>query len=114
VEIDHLSEHNLWADLAMQLERGGVFYATYQPMELGTLVDLTVMLPDEEEPITVAGVVRWTRPHLEGSEGWPGIGIKFIELDAVTHERFERFAMSRQPIVFELDDAPIRRRGKTG
>jgi uncharacterized protein (TIGR02266 family) len=109
IAIDKGSEHNFWAGLALEVEGGGVFVATYQALELGTIVDVRVTLPDVAEPMTVEGVVRWTRPHLDGSDGAAGVGIKFLELSTDAHERFERFAKLRAPIVFELDDAPVRR-----
>ena len=112
ITIDEHSEHNFWAGLAMQVEEGGVFFATYQPMRIGTVVDMALALPDGKEPITVAGVVRWTRPHLEGSDGAAGIGIKFLDLSSDACPRVEEFARARAPMVFELDDPPIRRRGK--
>jgi type IV pilus assembly protein PilZ len=96
----------------MHVESGGVFFATYQPMRIGNVVDMAVTLPDAKEPITVSGVVRWTRPHLEGSDGAAGIGIKFLDLTSEGCARVEEFARARPPMVFELDDPPIRRRGK--
>jgi uncharacterized protein (TIGR02266 family) len=113
ITIDHHSEHAFWADLAMQAERGGVFYATYHQFSLGTLLNFVVTLPDGERPIPVKGVVRWTRPHLPGSDGAVGVGVKFIELAAEAKERIERFARTvREPMVFELDEVPVRRKRK--
>jgi uncharacterized protein (TIGR02266 family) len=109
IAIDKNSDHNFWADLDLVVERGGVFVATYQALELGTVVDLLVTLPDAAEPVTIAGVVRWTRPHLDDSDGAAGVGIKFLDVSTAAHERFKRFASVREPIVFALDDAPLRR-----
>lgn len=113
ITIDDVSDHNLWADLTMDLAAGGVFVATYQPLSLGTSVDLEVGIADEE-PIHAKGVVRWTRVHMDGSDLPAGVGIKFVELDAETRDRLQRFAETvRTPIVFELEDAPMRRRRRS-
>lgn len=113
ITIDDVSDHNLWADLTMDLAAGGVFVATYQPLSLGTSVDLEVDIADDG-PIHAKGVVRWTRVHMDGSELPAGVGIKFVELDPTTRERLQRFAETvRTPIVFELEDAPIRRRRRS-
>jgi uncharacterized protein (TIGR02266 family) len=111
IVLDALSEHNLWANLAMEIERGGVFVATYRALTIGTQVDLCMTLPDGGEPVAACGVVRWTRPHLEGSDGVPGLGIAFVNLDTAARARIAEFAESvREPFVFELEEAPIRRR----
>jgi uncharacterized protein (TIGR02266 family) len=113
IAIDDASDHTFWADLTMEVDKGGVFVATYQPLPLGAVVDLEMTLPDGGEPVPASGVVRWTRPHLEGSDGVAGVGVKFVELSAEAKERVARFAEARQPMMYDLEDAPIRKRRRS-
>lgn len=109
--IDAESEHALWAGITLDVEKGGVFVATHHVLSLGTIVELELSLPDGQPPMHIQGVVRWTRLHSSESDGAPGVGVKFIELDAREQERIAWFATTvREPIVFELDEAPPRRR----
>jgi uncharacterized protein (TIGR02266 family) len=110
ITMDAASDHTLWADLAMDVLKGGIFVATYEALTLGTLVDLEVTLPDSETPLAFTGVVRWTRPHIEGSDGATGVGVKFVELSDNAKNRMLAFAKLREPVIFDLDEAPIRGR----
>ena len=42
------------------LSRGGVRLATAAPPKVGTLVKVTLHIPDEPEPLTLRGSVVWT------------------------------------------------------
>lgn len=111
VVLDATSEHHLWSDLTMSVDRGGVFVATYQHLPLGTVVDLELTLSDDEPPITAKGVVRWTRGHSDVSTAGAGVGIKLVDVATDVTERLDRFAlMVREPMLFELEEAPMRRR----
>jgi uncharacterized protein (TIGR02266 family) len=111
ITMDGVNDHTFWADLAMNLENGGVFVATYEALALGTIVDLELTLPDSDFPLAFSGVVRWTRPHIEGSDGATGVGVKFMQLSEDASKRIKSFTETvREPIVFDLDEAPIRGR----
>ena len=111
IMIHATSEHAFWADLMMEADKGGVFVATYEPLALGTLVDMELELPDGGDVISVTGVVRWTRPHIEGSDGATGVGVKFLSLTDNERRRVIHFSEKiRQPMIFDLDEAPIRSR----
>ena len=112
ITIHATSDHAFWADLTMEVDKcGGVFVATYEALVLGTLVDMELELPDGGDPIAVTGVVRWTRPHIEGSDGATGVGVKFLSLTDDERRRVVHFSEKiRQPMIFDLDEAPIRSR----
>ena len=108
--VDAVSEHNFWCDLSMDIRTGGVFIATHEPLRIGTVVEITLRL-DAGEPLIVGGVVRWTRPYFEGSDGPAGVGVKFVSLDSAIRELLSRFVQTvREPILFELDEMPLRHR----
>ncbi len=113
ITIDRTTDHNLWADLTMDVVNGGgVFVATYHAIHLGTEVELIVTLEGEEKPFAARGVVRWTRPHRDGSDGPAGVGIRLIGVGDDTAEMLTRFATTREPIMFDLEEAPMRARSQ--
>lgn len=114
ITLDASSEHNVWCDLSMDVAEGGVFVATYEAVRLGTVVDVALRLPEDDEPTETSGVVRWTREHVDGADAPAGIGIKFVSLSPSAREALGRFAECvREPILFELDEGPIRRRARS-
>ena len=111
VKIDDASEHTFWADLTMDLASGGVFVATFHPLAVGTVVHMLVTLARDDVPFAAAGVVRWVRPHREGSDGAAGVGVAFLDVDPDALGKVQRFAETeRSPIVFESGDSPMRTR----
>lgn len=70
---------------------GGLYVSTYRPLPEGTRVSVRFRLPNGH--VTGSGVVRWTR---EGRPGrLPGMGIEFVELDALDRDCLERFCGKR-------------------
>jgi uncharacterized protein (TIGR02266 family) len=111
--LNESSEHNFWCGMSWDIEQGGVFIATHQPIRIGTVVELLVLLPDRPEPTTMSGVVRWTRQYVEGSDVPAGIGVKFGALDGPIRDAVHHFTDSiRPPILFDLEEVPIRQRSK--
>lgn len=111
ITIDHASDHNLWSDLTMDVAQGGVFVATFLPLSIGTVVHLLLTLEGDDVPVAASGVVRWSRLHREGADGPAGVGVRFVDLDQQAAEKLARFARDvREPIVFELEEAPMRKR----
>ena len=104
IRIDALSEHAFWANLALEVERGGVFVATYRPLSIGTQVELCLTLPDGGQPVTVCGVVRWTRPHLEGSDGVAGLRCRLPALAASLRLEFPVAGCRWRVACFRLGD----------
>lgn len=105
------SEHNLWSDLTMNVANGGVFVATFHPLALGTVVHLLLTVEGADKPIATQGVVRWTRPHRDGSDGAAGVGVRFVDLDPHAIDTLARFVENvREPMIFELDDVPMRKK----
>lgn len=114
VKIDATSEHTFWSDLTMDLATsGGVFVATFHPLAMGTIVHMLVTVAGDDVPFAASGVVRWTRPHRDGSDGVAGVGVAFLDLDASAHEKVARFVDEhRAPMIFELDETPMRKRSR--
>lgn len=114
ITLDRTSEHNLWSDLMME-EPLGVFIATFHRLTLGTVVHLVLTIAGEATPLAASGVVRWSSAHREGTDNVAGVGLRFVDLDEVTAAKLARFMRGvREPIVFELEDAPMRKRTANG
>lgn len=71
--VSYLSRGDLSRDLVADLSSGGLFVRTGKPLEIGTDVDLEVVLADET-PIHVRGRVVWLR---EMPDARSGMGIQF-------------------------------------
>ncbi len=74
LQVSYLSKGDLQRDLVVNLSPGGLFVRTSKPLEIGTEVDLEVLIAQEETPIHVRGKVMWLRG--EGAAA-PGMGIQF-------------------------------------
>jgi type IV pilus assembly protein PilZ len=75
LQVSYLSKGDLQRDLVINLSPGGLFVRTSRPLEIGTEVDLEVLIADEETPIHVRGKVMWL--HAEEKVSQPGMGIQF-------------------------------------
>lgn len=69
------------------LKEGGLFVRTSKPFELGSEVELNVLLPDSLEPSIIIGEVCWLTP-VGAQNGTPaGIGVSFTDdPDKIRHQ----------------------------
>lgn len=67
---------------------GGMFVQGEDPRPVGTLVRFELRL-EGEEPIQGVGEVVWIRPHSQGPEAPPGMGIQFGHLEDSPRERLK-------------------------
>jgi len=69
------------------LKEGGLFIRTAEPYELGSEVELNVLLPDSLELSMIKGEVCWVTPT-GAQNGTPaGVGICFIDdPDKIRHQ----------------------------
>jgi uncharacterized protein (TIGR02266 family) len=102
-EIHLESESNLYAGITNNISEGGVFVATPNLLDRGTVLDLEFSVPDGGPPIRTTGLVRWIREDLDSIEGPPGMGVQFVELDEAARRRLERFVQMRDTIYFDDD-----------
>ena len=79
INIEFQSEHDLYVSYMPFLKEGGLFIRTVEPYDLGTEIELNVLLPDSLEPSMVKGTVCWITP-IGAQNGTPaGIGVSFID-----------------------------------
>jgi uncharacterized protein (TIGR02266 family) len=74
LQVSYLSKGDLQRDLAVNLSPGGLFVRTSKPLDIGTEVDLEVLIAQEETPIHVRGKFMWLRGE---DAAQPGMGIQF-------------------------------------
>lgn len=102
-EVTFSSQSNFYTGFLDNISEGGLFIATYQPAEIGTMMRLEFSLPDDAEPVAVEAEVRWLRPPNEASEVPPGLGLRFVDLKAKDRARIEAFTKRRDTIFYDDD-----------
>lgn len=73
--------HKQVDSVTYEIGGGGIFIETRQPPQLGTALELELLLPDDQaEPIRAQGKVAWVRPGEEQYVFLPGMGVQFTEI----------------------------------
>lgn len=102
IEVTLESEHNFYCGITNDISEGGVFVATYQPPEVGTIVEIELALPTSGHVFRVLGEVRWLRDVNAACEGCPpGCGVRFVELDARAQAAIAEFVRQRDTVLYE-------------
>lgn len=91
------SDHNFYAGFTENLSVTGVFVATHRLRPVGDTFEICIHLPDGTE-VRGIGQVRWIRVYDEVNATPPGMGVRFIELEADAAESIERFLTQRNPL----------------
>ena len=74
--VEYEGADDLVGDFTENLSTGGTFVATTRHIPIGTSVHLVLSFPGLLEPISINGLVRWTRNEAS-DEGDAGAGIEF-------------------------------------
>jgi uncharacterized protein (TIGR02266 family) len=101
LEVDFASDSNFYVGFAENLSGGGVFVATYVLRPIGTVLDLSIQLAGDAEPLHVRGEVRWTREPSRSGDLWPGMGVRFQALAPQDEARIRAFLDARDPLFFD-------------
>ena len=99
LEVDFASDSNFYAGFAENLSGGGVFVATYVLRPIGSIIDLSIRLAGDGEPLHLRGEVRWTR-DASSADIWPGMGVRFHALSPENEARIRAFLATREPLFF--------------
>jgi uncharacterized protein (TIGR02266 family) len=95
------STSNFYTGFMNDISEGGLFVATHQLLPHGSLIDLEFSLPDEGGAICVQGLVRWVCEYNPTSDGHPGMGVQFTNLQERDRLRIERFVEVRGTLFYE-------------
>ena len=101
LQVSVLSEHNFYAGLAENISAGGLFIATHQLQKVGSRIELSVRMPDNDDVFHIVGEVRWVRVYNEHSDTSPGLGVRFAELPPGAAAAIDRFLDKREPLFFD-------------
>lgn len=87
--LEFVTDKDLYQSYMPFVKNGGVFVRTTEHFELGTDIELQILLPDSLEPSTVVGKICWVTP-VGAQNGTPaGIGISFVEDTENTRSQIE-------------------------
>ena len=81
-------DHKHFDSVTCEIGGGGVFIETRLPPQLGTVLALELILPDDPTaPINAQGKVTWIRPKEEHYVFFPGMGVQFTEISETGRAR---------------------------
>jgi uncharacterized protein (TIGR02266 family) len=95
------SETNFYVGFSGEIAEGGVFVATYNTLEVGSLATVTVSLPGGFEFLVPASVHFVRDPMDMNDESEPGMGLKFEHLQNDHRELVLRFIRKRAPMFYD-------------
>ncbi len=99
VAVDIASDHNFFTGFSCNLSGGGLFVATHSVSPVGTLLEISFLLPGSDAPIVAQVEVRWVREQNAESDSPPGMGLRFLTVDADSSARIQDFIKrTREPL----------------
>jgi uncharacterized protein (TIGR02266 family) len=102
IQIDIVSEHNLYAGLSQNISKGGLFVATHVSHPVGTRLEIRLLLPGDVTATTLLTEVRWIRPRGDDGEGSAaGLGLRFVDLPPDVLPKLAEFASNRDPLYYD-------------
>jgi uncharacterized protein (TIGR02266 family) len=103
LEVTMESESNFYSGFSMNLSEGGLFVATHDYQQIGAQLQVTLSLPDGDEPIIASCVVRWVREYNPIIPDMiPGMGVQFVQLTPFELNRIEQFCKGlRDPLFYD-------------
>jgi type IV pilus assembly protein PilZ len=87
LSVDYASGDNFLFSYITNISEMGIFIRSDEPCAIGTHLRLRFAL-ENAEPLQLEGVVMWINPvRADGENLNPGMGVRFLELDAPMRER---------------------------
>lgn len=84
------------------ISEGGLFVATYAPIQLGEELELSFRVPGLEETQRVQCRVRWVREHNPlRPDMIPGVGVSFLDLGEGAVDAIHGFIRQRGAIFYD-------------
>lgn len=100
-EVGVYSDSNFFTGFTEDISEGGLFVATYDLEPIGTVIEVEFTLPGNHN-MKLAGEVRWLRDPIQAEDGmFPGMGVRFIDLNPGDRELLQEFCAARQPLFYE-------------
>jgi uncharacterized protein (TIGR02266 family) len=90
-------EKKVFFGYAKNLSKSGMFIASVNPHEPGTVFDVEFPLPDDsEKTVRCRCKVIWQRRYTHGSTQEPGMGLRFIDLSREAAKIIDAWASANQ------------------
>ncbi len=100
-DIGFQSDTNFFMGFTEDISEGGLFIATYDTRNIGSVLSINFTLPDGHL-VSAEGIVRWVREYNEVTPDiMPGMGIQFDNLPDEDKESIHRFTAERPPIFYD-------------
>lgn len=96
LELQYRNEGHLLVSYCTNLSRGGLFIASSAPLPPGTPIKIHLALPGVSISQFLSAEVRWTR-YEPVSDGPPGMGLVFHNVDRFLGERIDRIVAEFVP-----------------
>ncbi|MCP4679169.1 MAG: TIGR02266 family protein [Deltaproteobacteria bacterium] len=101
VDIGIHSDTNFFTGFSQDISSGGIFFATYDILSLGTEVNVNFRLPNGPV-LSLNGIVRWVREYNEIAQDIePGMGIEFNNLSPDDRQAINLFISQHPPIFYD-------------
>ena len=101
IELSQESDHNFYTGFTENISSGGIFIATRDLKALGTIMEVSFSIPGFETKITTRAEVRWQRLEQNHVDSMPGIGLRFLDLDATAEEAINTFIGKRASLFYD-------------
>lgn len=100
-EVGVYSDSNFFTGFTEDISEGGLFIATYDLEPIGTIIEVEFTLPGNHA-LKLEGEVRWLRDPIEAADGmFPGMGVRFVNLDPREKELLQEFCAARPPLFYD-------------
>ena len=101
IELSLQSDHNFYTGFTENISSGGLFIATRDLKEIGTIMEIGFSVPGHDAKITTRAEVRWQRLEQDHVDSKPGIGVRFLDLDPGAAEAINTFISQRNTLFYD-------------
>ncbi|MDO8446990.1 MAG: TIGR02266 family protein [Deltaproteobacteria bacterium] len=96
INVDFTSDDSVRSVFSLNMGAGGIYLVTHKPLPRGSMVVLHLNLPSLDSAVEVLGEVVWSNLNPDDNNGLPeGMGIRFLNLDALVKEHIGLFQSAR-------------------
>ena len=102
-EVGIITESNFYTGLTGDISEGGLFVQTYDLKPRGTVLEVKIKLPGQEESTKLNAQVIWVRePDPMGNRYKPGMGLKLLNPSHEMSEAINQHLLRHEPLFIEI------------
>jgi uncharacterized protein (TIGR02266 family) len=106
LQLQYRNAGHLLVSYCTNLSRGGLFVPSHEPLAPGSRITVSLRVPGQDNPATLAAEVRWVR-EFDAAEGPAGMGLAFDDVDDVLGARIDGIVSDFEPMrIALLGDRP--------